>query len=246
MKFADYLQEVKETALKAYENQDYQFDELVEKLNVKRDMSRNALFDTMLVLQNFDSDEFAIQGLKFKPLKTDMHISKFDLTLTAAETDENIQCVLNYCTKLFQRATIERMARHFSNILKALANDPEIRLHDVDMLSQDETNRLLYKCNGKQADYPKDRTISELFEKQAEKTPDKTAVVFEDQKLTYRELNEKSNQLARPLREKGADADVAVGIMVEPSLEMIISILAVLKSGRISADRYGADCQKNK
>nr|WP_309245933.1 non-ribosomal peptide synthase/polyketide synthase [Bacillus glycinifermentans] len=231
MKFADYLQEVKETALKAYENQDYQFDELVEKLNVKRDMSRNALFDTMLVLQNFDSDEFAIQGLKFKPIKTDMHISKFDLTLTAAETDENIQCVLNYCTKLFQRATIERMARHFSNILKALANDPEIRLHDVDMLSQDETNRLLYKCNGKQANYPKDRTISELFEKQAEKTPDKTAVVFEDQKLTYRELNEKSNQLARLLREKGADADVAVGIMVEPSLEMIISILAVLKSG---------------
>lgn len=98
MPFADYLKEVKETALKAYENQDYPFDELVEKLDVKRDMSRHPLFDTMLVLQNFDGDEADIDGLIFQPLQTEVNISKFDLTLTAAETNEGIQCVFNYST----------------------------------------------------------------------------------------------------------------------------------------------------
>nr|WP_150149854.1 non-ribosomal peptide synthase/polyketide synthase [Bacillus swezeyi] len=231
MLFTDYLKEVKETALKAYENQDYQFDELVEKLDLKRDMSRNALFDTMLVLQNFDSDEFDIEGLKFKPIQTDIQISKFDLTLTAAETDDDIQCVLNYCTKLFKRTTIKRMAGHFNHILKEIANRPDMQLNEINMLSEEEMNTLLTKHHGKQADYPKDKTVHELFEEQAEQTPDKTAVVFEDRKLTYRELNERSNQLARLLREKGAGAGAAVGIIIEPSLEMIVSMMAVLKAG---------------
>lgn len=231
MTFTDYIKQVKETALKAYENQDYQFDELVEKLDLRRDMSRNALFDTMLVLQNFDSGEFDIQGLTFKPLQTDMRVSKFDLTLTAAETDDGVQCVLNYCTKLFKRTTIERMAGHFVNILKEVTNRPDIQLNEVNMLSKEEISTLLFKHQGKQADYPKDRTVHGLFEKQADKTPDKTAVVFEERKLTYRELNEKSNQLARLLREKGAGGDTAVAIMVEPSLDMVVAIMAVLKAG---------------
>ncbi|MFC8148507.1 bacitracin non-ribosomal peptide synthetase BacC [Bacillus paralicheniformis] len=231
MPFADYLKEVKETALKAYENQDYPFDELVEKLDVKRDMSRHPLFDTMLVLQNFDGDEADIDGLTFQPLQTEVNISKFDLTLTAAETNEGIQCVFNYSTKLFKRTTIERMAGHLINILKEAANDPHMPLSDVNMLSDEEMNALLDQNQGKQADYPQDQTVHRLFEQQAGKTPEQTAVVFADEKLTYRELNERANQLARLLRDKGADADQPVVIMIEPSLEMIISMLAVLKAG---------------
>ncbi|WP_145625238.1 bacitracin non-ribosomal peptide synthetase BacC, partial [Bacillus paralicheniformis] len=231
MPFADYLKEVKETALKAYENQDYPFDELVEKLDVKRDMSRHPLFDTMLVLQNFDGDEADIDGLIFQPLQTEVNISKFDLTLTAAETNEGIQCVFNYSTKLFKRSTIERMAGHLINILKEAANDPQMPLSDVNMLSDEEIRVLRDQNQGQQTDYPKDQTVHQLFEHQAGKTPEQTAVVFADEKLTYRELNEKANQLARLLRDKGANAGAPVAIMIEPSLEMIISMLAVLKAG---------------
>ncbi|MCY9393355.1 amino acid adenylation domain-containing protein, partial [Bacillus haynesii] len=229
--FADYLKEVKETALKAYENQDYPFDELVEKLDVKRDMSRHPIFDTMLVLQNFDGDEADIDGLTFQPLQTEVNISKFDLTLTAAETNEGIQCVFNYCAKLFKRSTIERMAGHLINILKEAANDPQKPLSDVNMLSDEEMRVLRDQNQGQQADYPEDQTVHQLFEYQVGKTPEQTAVVFADEKLTYRELNERANQLARLLRDKGADADQPVAIMIEPSLEMIISMLAVLKAG---------------
>ncbi|MDW6053303.1 bacitracin non-ribosomal peptide synthetase BacC [Bacillus paralicheniformis] len=231
MPFADYLKEVKETALKAYENQDYPFDELVEKLDVKRDMSRHPLFDTMLVLQNFDGDEADIDGLIFQPLQTEVNISKFDLTLTAAETNEGIQCVFNYSTKLFKRSTIERMAGHLINILKEAANDPQMPLSDVNMLSDEEMRVLRDQNQGQQTDYPKDQTVHQLFEHQAGKSPEQTAVVFADEKLTYRELNEKANQLARLLRDKGASAGAPVAIMIEPSLEMIISMLAVLKAG---------------
>ncbi|WP_396278709.1 bacitracin non-ribosomal peptide synthetase BacC [Bacillus paralicheniformis] len=231
MPFADYLKEVKETALKAYENQDYPFDELVEKLDVKRDMSRHPLFDTMLVLQNFDGDEADIDGLIFQPLQTEVNISKFDLTLTAAETNEGIQCVFNYSTKLFKRSTIERMAGHLINILKEAANDPQMPLSDVNMLSDEEMRVLRDQNQGQQTDYPKDQTVHQLFEHQAGKSPEQTAVVFADEKLTYRELNEKANQLARLLRDKGASAGAPVAIMIEPSLEMIISMMAVLKAG---------------
>ncbi|MBR8664605.1 bacitracin non-ribosomal peptide synthetase BacC [Bacillus paralicheniformis] len=231
MPFADYLKEVKETALKAYENQDYPFDELVEKLDVKRDMSRHPLFDTMLVLQNFDGDEADIDGLIFQPLQTEVNISKFDLTLTAAETNEGIQCVFNYSTKLFKRSTIERMAGHLINILKEAANDPQMPLSDVNMLSDEEIRVLRDQNQGQRTDYPKDQTVHQLFEHQAGKTPEQTAVVFADEKLTYRELNEKANQLARLLRDKGASAGAPVAIMIEPSLEMIISMMAVLKAG---------------
>ncbi|MCY8372394.1 non-ribosomal peptide synthase/polyketide synthase, partial [Bacillus haynesii] len=231
MPFADYLKDVKETALKAYENQDYPFDELVEKLDVKRDMSRHPLFDTMLVLQNFDGDEADIDGLTFQPLQTEVNISKFDLTLTAAETNEGIQCVFNYCTKLFKRSTIERMASHLINILKEAANDPQMPLSDVNMLSDEEMRVLRDQNQGQQADYPEDQTVHQLFEHQAGKRPEQTAVVFADEKLTYRELNERANQLARLLRDKGASAGAPVAIMIEPSLEMIISMLAVLKAG---------------
>ncbi|NEY82417.1 amino acid adenylation domain-containing protein, partial [Bacillus sp. 3H-10] len=229
--FCDYLTEVKETALKAYENQDYPFDELVEKLDLTRDMSRSALFDTMFVMQNFDHDEFEMKDLTFAPYEMEAHVSKFDLTLTAIEEDQKIKCVLNYGTKLFKKETMERLAKHLIHIFQAIIDQPERSLHDISMLSEEETERLLYEFNDTKAYYPKDKTISQLFEEQVKRTPHHVAIKFEDKKLTYLELNEQANQLARLLQDKGAKPGTTVGIMVEVSLEMIIGMMAVLKTG---------------
>ncbi|MGB7605272.1 MAG: amino acid adenylation domain-containing protein, partial [Lutisporaceae bacterium] len=230
-KFDEFLQEVKKNALSAYENQDYQFDKLVEKLDIRRDLSRSALLDTIFVLQNTDAKEIELENIRVREYEFKGKVSKFDMILEAEEKGEEIRFNLEYCTKLFKRETIERVIKHFINILKEVAENPEIELCKINMLSEEEKREVLVAFNDTKTEYPKDKTIYELFEEQVEKTPDNIAVVYENQKLTYRELNEKANSLARSLREMGVMADSIVGIMAEHSLEMIIGIVGILKAG---------------
>jgi fengycin family lipopeptide synthetase D len=229
--FGEFLIEVRENTLGAYENQDYQFEELVEKLDIKRDMSRNALFDVIFVLQNTDTIEPEIAGLKFVPYESQQRIAKLDLSLNAVEIGEEIVFDLEYCTKLFKKETIERLKRHYLNILKQVTENPGVRLKDIDILTEEERNGILYHFNNTQAEYPKDQTIQRFFEEQVEKTPAQIAIVFEDKQLTYKELNEKANRLARMLRDKGVGPDKIVAIMMKRSLEMIVGILGILKAG---------------
>ena len=229
--FVGFLEEVKETSLKGFENQTYQFEELVGKLNVNRDMSRNPVFDVMFVLQNIQSSSLMLEEIKLKPYAYDNKISKFDITLQAYETKEGIGFDLEYCTALYMRETMERLSRHFMNILECVTRNLDIKLCDVDIMSEEEKQHILYDFNDTKAEYPRHKTIHQLFEEQAERTPDNIALVFGDKQLTYRELNEKSNQLARLLRKKGIKPDSIIGIMVERSLEMIIGIMGVLKAG---------------
>jgi len=229
--FEAFLLEVKENSLKAYENQDYQFEELVEKLDIKRDMSRNPLFDTMLILQNMDTKSIELEKLKTTFYKFKDTISKFDITLSAVEADGGIHFNLQYCTKLFKAETIERLIGHFVNILQAIALKPCLKLKEINMVSEEEKQHVLSDFNKAKEQYANDKTIHELFEEQAKNTPDSIAVVCGDRKLTYRELNERANQLAWILREKGVEADTIVGIMIERSLELIIGVFAILKAG---------------
>jgi tyrocidine synthetase-3 len=229
--FSEFLKEVKETALKAYGNQDYQFEELVDKLDIKRDLSRNPLFDVMFTLQNMYMSQQEIAGLKFTPYDSGVEIAKFDLNLDGRETDAGIVFSLEYCTKLFKQETITRMIRHFINVVAQVTANPNLRLSEIDMLTKEERNILLDDFNNNQAEYPKDKTIHQLFEEQAERTPDHIAVVFEDQRMTYKELNEKANRLGRVLRKKGVGSEDIVAIMMERSLEMIVGILGILKAG---------------
>ena len=229
--YLEFLNEVKENALLAYENQDYQFEELVEKVSVRRDFSRNPLFDVMLVLQNIEMAGIDLTGLRIKPYPFNNQVAKFDLTLTAIETERNILFTLEYSTKLFRTETIERLSSHFNNILQAIVANPEVKLAEIEMLTEVEKNRILVEFNDTGTDYPKEKTIHQVFEEQVERTPDQMAIIFKDQQLTYRELNQRSNQLARTLREKGVKVDVIIGIMVERSLEMVIGMLGVLKAG---------------
>jgi amino acid adenylation domain-containing protein len=227
----EFIEEVKRNALRAYENQYYQFEELVEKLNIRRDMSRNPVFDVMFAMQNMDMGEIAIEGISVKPYDIENRISKFDIMIEALEAEEKLSISVQYSTKLFSKETIERMARCLRNALKNIAENTDKRISEIELLDEEERHKLLYEFNDTYAEYPKNKTIHELFEEQADKTPDNIAVVYEDSQLTYRELNERANQLARVLREKGVVPDSIVGIMVERSLEMIIGIMGILKAG---------------
>lgn len=228
---SEFLQEVKINALEAYENQDYQFEELVDKLHVKRDLSRNPLFDTVFVLQNEDIRELELDGLICSGLKMEHTTSKFDLTLEAFEINDEIEFSFEYCIKLFNNATIEKLAKHYINLLEEVADNASRKIADLQMLSNQEQHELLFALNNTEADYPKDKTIHKIFEEQVIKYPDNTAIVFENQSLSYRELNEKANQLANLLRKKGIKRDSIVALMIERSLEMMIGILAILKAG---------------
>ncbi|MCK4261415.1 MAG: amino acid adenylation domain-containing protein, partial [Halanaerobiales bacterium] len=202
-----------------------------DKLDLKRDLSRNPLFDTMFVLQNTDTTEDVIENLKFIPYQFENKIAKLDLALNATETNNGIGFTLEYRTKLFKKETIERMAEHFIQVISQVVNEPEVVLADISMVNEEELHKLLYDFNNTEVEYPKNKNIAQMFEDQVDRIPDQTAIVFEDHILTYLELNEKSNQLARKLRKKGVQPEKIIGIIVERSLEMSIGILAILKAG---------------
>ncbi len=229
--FEEFLAEVREMALGAYENQDYPFEELVEKLKLKRDVSRSALFDAFFALLNVDSASLVMDGLNITPYSYEVKMSKFDIALTAKEEEAGIEFELAYCTRLFRKESMEKAAIHYGALLEEIANDPQTRLKDLQMLEKEEIQRIVYGFNDNSAEYARDKTIIEVFEEQAEKNPDHVAVEFEESSLTYGELNARSNQLAGVLREKGAGADKTIGIMTERSVEMIVGIMAVLKAG---------------
>lgn len=229
--FSEFLMEVKENSLKAYENQDYQFEELIERLPIKRDLSRNPLFDTMFVLQNTSIIWSNVEGLKFTQYNKESQVAKFDLTLNAIEAHDNINFTMEYCTRLFKKETIEKIIGHFTNILKSITNDIEVKLSEIKMLTKEEEYKLLYEINDTNAKYTMDKVIHELFEEQVERTPDNIAVVFDGMQLTYEELNKRANSLAQTLREKGVKPDSIVAMIMECSLEMIVGIIAILKAG---------------
>ncbi|MCZ8521356.1 non-ribosomal peptide synthetase [Paenibacillus caseinilyticus] len=238
--FLEFLREVKEGALEAYEHQDYPFEQLVQQLQLPRDLSRNPVFDVMFVMQNTGQarpPQDITEG-SITPFAFDNPVSKFDLTLQAAErmdperiVPETIELELEYAAKLFSRASAERMIRHYEQLLGQIVQSPELKLAELEVLTAAERRLLLERFNDTGADYPREQTIHGLFEAQAARTPDRVAVVMERERLTYRELNGRANRLARVLRERGAGVDTPVGILAERSPEMIVGLLAILKAG---------------
>ncbi|MBP2646106.1 MAG: amino acid adenylation domain protein, partial [Firmicutes bacterium] len=229
--FREFLQEVKENALSAYEHQDYQFEELVDRLDIPRNLSRNPLFDTMFVLQNTDTIAMEFKGLKFSSYELDSKVAKFDLTLEAVERNNRLEFTLEYDTKLFKQETAERLGRHFTNVLTGIVEQPGIKLGDIGLMSEVEKSQILITFNNTKTAYPKDKTVQELFEEQVVKNPDRIAVVLGERQLTYKELDAKANQLARVLRNKGVASPGVVGILAERSPELITGILGILKAG---------------
>ncbi|MCP4148403.1 MAG: non-ribosomal peptide synthetase, partial [bacterium] len=197
--YPEFIREVKNGALAAFENQEYPYEELVEKTGVKRDTSRNPIFDVMFVLQNVEENDVTIPGMKLTHYPYQNKTSKFDLTLQAIEAREGLEFSLEYSTRLFKKETIERFIGYFKQVTASVIKDHRQAIYEIDVLPETEKRRLLLEYNKTALDYPKDKTIYELFQEQVEKTPGKEAVkecvkTGEGQTLTYRELNERTNR----------------------------------------------------
>ena len=229
--FRELLGRVREVALGAYTHQDLPFEKLVEELRPERDLSRTPLFQVMFSLQNAPRAALELPGLSLNRLEVENRTAKFDLTLSMVEGTNGLRGVLEYNTDLFDAATMTRMAEHFQTLLEAIVTHPAQRVAEFPLMSKTERHQLLVEWNDTQAVYPKDSCIHELFEEQVDRTPDAVAVVFEDEQLTYRELNHRANQFAHYLQKLGVRPEVLVGICVERSLEMIIGLLGILKAG---------------
>ncbi|MBW4456089.1 MAG: amino acid adenylation domain-containing protein [Nostoc indistinguendum CM1-VF10] len=229
--FQQLLARVRQVALDAYAHQDVPFEQLVEALQPERDLSHTPLFQVMFVLQNTPMGRLELPGLTLTPLEMERSGAKFDLTMSMEETQQGLTGELEYNTDLFDAVTITRMAGHFQTLLEAIVVNPEQRVSEFPLLTVTERHQMLLEWNNTQADYPQSKCIHQLFEAQVERTPDAVAVVFEDQQLTYRELNAQANQLAHHLQALGVRPEVLVGICVERSLEMVVGLLGILKAG---------------
>ncbi|MFC7443126.1 amino acid adenylation domain-containing protein [Laceyella putida] len=229
--FSQYLAEVKDKVLSAYSHGDYPLEEIVEKRGIARDRSRNPLFDTVFVLQNVEAASLDLPGIAVKAYSNwEWKQSMFDMTWEAEE-QETIHFAVEYNTALFSRATIERLIGYYSHLLRQVVADPERSLGEFDIVPEAEKERLLTTFNATEAEYPRDKTLHQCFAEQVKQTPDLPAVVYRTETLTYRELDARANRLARRLRDRGAEREQIIGIMVRPSLEMVVSVLGVLKSG---------------
>ncbi|MCU0286403.1 MAG: amino acid adenylation domain-containing protein, partial [Acidobacteria bacterium] len=241
-KFTYYLQEVREKTIKALENQDFQYEDLIEKIIVKRDLSRNPLFDTMFTLQNMEMAAINIPSLKLSSCPYENKIAIFDLSLTAVEMEKKLMFRFEYCTKLFKEETINRFIDYFKNIINSVIENKERRIADIEIINEEEKKQILFEFNDTVRKFPKDKTIHQLFVEQALKIPDRIAVIGSNVTtvetlratslhLTYFQLNDQSNRLAGLLIEKGVLPDAVVGIMMEWTIEMIVGVLGILKSG---------------
>ncbi|MCP4148684.1 MAG: hypothetical protein GY757_13135, partial [bacterium] len=202
-KFTRYLAEVKEKTLNAFENSDYQYEELVDALVLNRDLARNPLFDTFFMYRNLEVAGVEIPGLKLEAYEFERKTSKFDLTLDSYESGENLAFEFEYSTELFQNRTILRFQNYFETLVSSVLETPEITIGAIDIIPAEEKKRILYEFNETAADYPANKSIHRLFEEQAQRTPDNISVDrpatpgANRGALTYRELNRQSHNQAQ-------------------------------------------------
>ncbi len=229
--FRELIRRVRKTALEAYENQDVPFQEIVALMKPERVLNHLPLFQVMFVLQNAPMPHLELPGLKLSLIDIDKHASIADLSLHLWDRPEGLGGFFEYDTELFDEGTIERMTWHFQVLLGSIVDGPERRVSELQMCDDAERHRLLCEWNDTQANYSRDSTIHGLFEAQVEQTPDSLAVVFDEEKLTYRELNDRANRLAHFLQSRGVCRGTIVGICMERSADMVVALLATLKAG---------------
>jgi amino acid adenylation domain-containing protein/non-ribosomal peptide synthase protein (TIGR01720 family) len=230
--FTDLLRQVKQTTVEAYEHQELPFEKVVEAVVKERDLSRSPIAQVQFVLRNTPE----IPQLRLGEVVMDLEeyqqtVSKLDITFYITETEFGLDGAVEYATDLYSAATIGRMIDHFKILLSSIVSNPQNTIGLIPLLTKSEEHQLLVDFNNTKTDYPRNKTIVDLFEEQVSKTPRATAVIFENEPLTYQQLNEKSNQLAHYLREKAVGKETLVPICIERSLEMIIGLLGILKAG---------------
>ena len=230
--FHELLVRVREVTLDAFEHQDLPFERLVEELQPQRDLSRNPLFQVTFTLQSTRLNSInKLADLTSQLQRIDGGTAKFDLLLDLVETEQELEGLIEYSTDLFEATTIERLADHLHTLLTGIVDGPQQRIAELPLLSERERHQVLFAWNATQQNFPQAQTLPQLFEEQVERTPDAVALVYEQEQLTYAELNERANQLAHYLHTLGVEPEVRVGICLERSIEMVVGLLGVLKAG---------------
>jgi amino acid adenylation domain-containing protein len=229
---AQLLAQVKASTVAAYSHQDLPFEQVVEALRPPRSMSYSPIFQVMLSLNNVPTGGgLSLPGLTLAPVESSQHTTHFDLSLSLSDQGEAIGGTLEYASDLFERGTIERLAGHFQQVLAAMVADEQQRVSALPLLSAPQRQQLLEGFNDTAAPYPNERLIHQLFEAQAAARPDAIALVYEDQQLTYDQLNRRANQVAHHLLALGVQPDDRVAICAERSLEMVVGVIGILKAG---------------
>jgi surfactin family lipopeptide synthetase A len=229
MSFREVVRQARDAALGGFEHQDLPFEKLVQELAPDRDVSRSPLFQTMFTMQG-EGNRLKFGELQVVDFDVDLPTSKFDLLMIVAEDQQGATVELNYSTDLFEAETMRRALGHFETLLRAVVENPDRRICDIPLLNQQEIERL-QRWNQTERDYPRDKGVADLFEEQAARVPTTLAVEYQDQKLTYEELNRRANRLTHYLRSLAVGPDTRVCICVERSVEMVVGLLAVVKAG---------------
>ena len=229
--FVETIARVREVCLEALSHQELPFEKLVEELHPERLLGRNPLFQVSFTYQNTPQVPLRLSRITVEDLEVETGIARFDLHLFMEEVGGHLKGYCDYDINLFDAGTIERMLGHFQTLLEGIVVNPEQPISQLPLLTESEKRQLLCDWKDTKREYPKDKCIHELFETQVEKTPEGIALVFKDQQLTYRELNDSANQLAHHLHKLGVGPDVLVGICMERSIEMVVGLLGVLKAG---------------
>ncbi|MEW6732656.1 MAG: amino acid adenylation domain-containing protein, partial [Acidobacteriota bacterium] len=231
LSFLDMLQQVREVMLGAYAHQDLPFEKLVEELHPQRDFSHNPLFQVIFALQNAPLPQFQLQDLSICAEEFDTETTRVDLEFHLWQQPDGIRGLLIYDSELFQTATIDRMAKHFTTLLESIVANPEQTIAQLPMLSQTELDQILVEWNSTVTNYPATTSVQQLFEAQVKRTPDAIAVSCGEHRLSYHELNLRANQLAHYLQSLGVRDGMPIGICLERSMELIVALLGILKAG---------------
>ena len=227
--FMDFLNEIKEQVLDDLSNQPYPFDMLVKKLGKSGDISRNPLFDILFTYQNKEENLIKIGEKHCQKIEIKNNTAKFNLSVEIKPDLHTIN--FEYSTDLFKEQTIKVMLEHYLNAIDVVINNPNVKINEINIIGKKEKNKILYDFNKTKMSYPRDKTISQLIEKQVQKSPNNEAIIFENQSITYDELNKRSNQIANYLRKQKIKRNDIIGIMIPRSIELLPTIIGVLKSG---------------
>ncbi|MEO5731668.1 MAG: amino acid adenylation domain-containing protein, partial [Byssovorax sp.] len=229
--FVELLARVRDVCLGAYAHQDMPFERLVQELQPEPDPSRSPLFQVIFTMQNAPVEAIDLAGLELRAVKAASATVKFDLTFVMGEIPSGLGVSIEYNADLFDASTIERMLGHLGTLLESVAKTPSARLGELQLLRDEERQRLLGAWNDTAAAFSTDEAIHELFEAQADATPEQLALVAGHDRLTFRELDRRANQLAHHLRGLGVGPESVVGLAVSRSAGMIVGLLGILKAG---------------
>jgi amino acid adenylation domain-containing protein len=230
----EVLERVKQQVLAAQQHQDIPFEQVLEIVQPVRSLAHSPLFQVMFAWQSAPVDRLELSGLEITPLEEAALLSvPFDLTLSLRESGEEITGGVAYATSLYEVPTVKRYLGYLRKLLEGMAGDETAMVNCLPMMSEQESEQVLVRWNATEVEFSKDRCAHEVFEEQAEKTPDAVAVAFEEASLSYRELNRRANQVAHFLVRTGVKPEARVGICLERGLELMVAMLGVLKAGGV-------------